>query len=60
MYEKSEFLDELDDNIIIWRYMTMASFLSLIIDKRLLFRKASTYKDIMTAMRYLMKNLKRT
>lgn len=45
MYEKSEFLDELDDNIIIWRYMTMASFLSLIIDKRLLFRKASTYKD---------------
>lgn len=45
MYKDIPNIEPLNDDIIIWRYMDLASFMSIILQKQLMFRRASNFKD---------------
>lgn len=47
MYKEIEIpnIEPLNDDTPIWRYMDLASFMNLILEKKLMFRRASCFKD---------------
>lgn len=45
MYKDVPDIEPLNGDITIWRYMDLASFMSIIIQKKLMFRRASGFKD---------------
>ena len=45
MYKDIPDIEPLNDDVQIWKYMDWASFTSLVLNKRLMFRRASFFKD---------------
>lgn len=45
MYKDIPNMEPLSDDTQIWKYMDLASFMSLVLNKRLMFRRASFFKD---------------
>lgn len=45
MYKDITNIEPINDDVQIWKYMNWASFTSLVLNKRLMFRRASFFKD---------------
>lgn len=45
MYREIPNIEPLNNDVTIWRYMDLASFMNLILEKKLMFRRASSFKD---------------
>ena len=45
MYKDIPGVEPINEDITIWRYMDLASFMSLVLEKKLMFRRASCFKD---------------
>ena len=45
MYKDIPNIEPLNDDVTIWRYMDLASFMNLILEKKLMLRRASSFKD---------------
>lgn len=45
MYKDIPNIEPINDDVQIWKYMNWASFTSLVLNKRLMFRRASFFKD---------------